>query len=118
MSVPPPASFGYAKAARLRLDRDFQPVRRAGRRVLGTEASLRVLSTGRGCARLGIATPRKYGGSVRRNRFRRLLREAFRRVATELGSVDLLVEPRRDLREPTLAGLLTDLRAAVARRPS
>lgn len=118
MSGTPPVSLGYPKAARLRLDRDFQPVRRAGRRILGTQASLRVLSTDRGHARLGVATPRKYGGAVRRNRFRRLLREAFRGVAAELGSMDLLVEPRRDLREPTLGGLVADLRAAAGRRPS
>lgn len=77
---------------------------------------MRVLVTDRGHARLGVATPRKYGGAVRRNRFRRLLREAFRRVAGALGSVDLLVEPRRDVAEPTLAGLLRDLEAARPRR--
>jgi ribonuclease P protein component len=113
VSDTPPVSGPYPKHARLRLERDFAPLRRAGRRVLGREASIRVLRNGGPRARLGIATSRKYGNAVRRNRFRRLLREAFRRVAPELAAVDLLVAPRTELREPTLAGLVADLRRAA-----
>jgi ribonuclease P protein component len=114
---PAPPLPGYPKDARLRRDRDFQGVRRFGRRILGREASFRVFSTDLGRARLGIATPRKYGSSVRRNRFRRLVREAFRSLRADLGSVDLLIEPRRDVKEPSLAGLVADLRLAI-RRPT
>ena len=65
-----------------------------------------------GHARLGIATPKKYGDAVRRNRFRRLTREAFRALAARLPSRDLLIEPRRDLVEPTLDGLKRDFALA------
>jgi ribonuclease P protein component len=67
-----------------------------------------------GHARLGLATPRRYGGAVRRNRFRRVARAAFRAVASRLESLDVLVEPRLDLEEPTLAGITADLLAVVA----
>lgn len=110
----PTSHAPYPKTARLRRERDFAPVRRIGRRWLGAQAQFRVLANRQGAPRLGIATPRRYGGSVRRNRFRRLLREAFRLSAGDLGSIDFLVEPRRDLEEPTLAGLSADLRAAAA----
>jgi ribonuclease P protein component len=60
-------------------------------------------------ARLAIAAPRAYGNAVRRNRLRRLVREAFRRLRPSLGDVDLLVAPRKTLREPTLEGLLHGL---------
>lgn len=115
----PPAGVRapYPKTARLRLDRDFKEVRSRGRRHVGHEASIRVVATDLGRARLGLATPRRYGDAVRRNRFRRLAREAFRSVATTLGSRDFLVEPRRDLVEPTLAGLARDLAAAAGAPP-
>jgi ribonuclease P protein component len=101
----------YPKTARLRRARDFQAVRTRGRRVAGREALVRVLATEAG-PRLGVAAPRAYGGAVRRNRFRRLVREAFRAVARDLPPCDLLVEPRKDLADPTVAGLAEDLRAA------
>ena len=80
---------------------------------MGKEGVLRVVANDLGRARLGLATPRRYGGAVRRNRFRRLAREAFRAVRGRLGSRDFLVEPRRDLREPTLDGLSRDFVAAA-----
>jgi ribonuclease P protein component len=111
---------GYPKAARLRLERDFGAVRR-GRRFVGREAVVRV-APGAGRARLGLGAPRGYGGSVRRNRFRRLVREAFRQVAAALPPLDLLVQPAPALypsrggpppAEPTLDGLREDLLRAV-----
>lgn len=96
----------------MRLDRDFVPVRTRGRRYVGREASIRSADNGLDRARLGVATPKKYGGAPRRNRFRRLVREAFRSLAARLPARDLLVEPRRDLVEPTLGGLRRDLALA------
>ena len=81
---------------------------------------MRTFATGGVRARLGIAAPRAYGKAVRRNRFKRLVRTAFRRVHASLRPVDLLVEPRRGPRDadrPTLAGLEADLLAAAGRRP-
>ena len=102
----------YPKAGRLRVDRDFTAVRTRSRRYTGREASIRSVENGLGRARLGLATPKKYGGAVRRNRFRRLAREAFRSLWSRLPARDLLVEPRRDLVKPTLEGLQRDLALA------
>ena len=103
----------YPKKSRLRIDRDFLPVRHRGRRHSGSEALVRVAQNDLGRPRLGLATPKKYGNAVRRNRFRRLTRTAFRLLGARLGSRDLLVEPRRGLGEPTLQGLSSDLLSAA-----
>ncbi len=127
MSEPPPAPPGrdataaapnaYPKAARLRTENDFRRARSRNRKAVGGEIVVRVSASGRPSARLGVASPKWYGNAVRRNRFRRLVREAFRFVARRLPPMDLVVEPRRDLVEPTLAGIERDLLAAVAGRP-
>jgi ribonuclease P protein component len=115
-SAPAPAR-PYPKSFRLRTAEDFRRVRARGRRYQGAESIVRVLRTDGPAPRLGLATPRAYGSAVRRNRFRRLAREAFRALAATLGPVDCLVEPLRrgkDAPEPTLRGLAADLGSAAA----
>lgn len=111
------ARFPYPRAARLRLQRDFRCVLDQGEMLPGRQCLVRRLARAQGPARLGIATPRGYGGAVARNRFRRLVREAFRLLAPGLGSIDVMVSPRRGLSRPTLSGIRTDLERAVRRPP-
>ncbi len=48
-------------------------------------------------ARLGVTVPRAIGRAVERNRIKRRLREAFRLRRHELGSCDIVLNPRRAL---------------------
>ena len=66
--------------------------------------------------RLGITASRRIGGAVQRNRARRLIREAFRAVFSELpGALDLVIIVRRPLGERKLADVLGELRRALPR---
>ena len=113
-SSPPPRATPSTlpKEARLRRDRDFGPVRTRGRRHVGAQVVVRHVESAAGRPRLGVSSPRRYGSAVVRNRFRRLVRAAFREVQGSLPARDWLVEPRGDLRAPTLDGIRADLLAA------
>lgn len=66
-------------------------------------------------ARLGISVGRRVGNAVRRNRVKRLVREAFRRLRHELpAGMDCVVVPRPGP-EPTLPDLQQSIRD-LARR--
>ena len=65
--------------------------------------------------RLGISASRRLGGAVVRNRWKRLLREAFRLTRPRLPEgLDLIVIPRPST-EPSLASLLESLPQLAAR---
>jgi ribonuclease P protein component len=106
----------YPREARLRRALDFRAVLDSGAVLAGRECLVRRLTRESGVARLGVAAPRGMGGAVVRNRFRRLVREAFRALRAGLGPVDLLVSPRRGLARPALEGIAADLRRAVEPR--
>jgi len=102
-------------APRQRLTRrDFEALKGRSRRFAG---SFLCIDIGSGSARLGITASRKYGSAVERNRFKRLVREAFRR--NQWPSIDLHVVPRQKAKQAKLIDIETELKQLVhAQRPS
>ena len=70
--------FGLPKERLLRKSQEFSRVYRSGSRLRGKGFSLVFLANNRTYSRLGISVHRLIRGAVRRNRFKRIIRENFR----------------------------------------
>ena len=79
----PARRYRFPRRQRLSRNRDYRAVFDAGWRKGVGPLSVRARPNGRGDLRLGLTVPRRVGKATRRNRIKRLLREAFRLSSAE-----------------------------------
>lgn len=100
----------------LRRKAEFEAIARRGSARSSRLMVMRTLRTDGPLARIGIATPRKLGGAVERNRVRRRLRALVREHYGTLPSgIDLLVIARPEAARATWTEL-RDTFASLLRR--
>lgn len=87
------SNSAFPKASRLLTGRDYKAVRK-GKSLVGKLLILEVVSSSTGRSRLGLAVSKRYGKACKRNRFKRLCREAFRHLDLK-DPLDIVVRPRR-----------------------
>jgi ribonuclease P protein component len=109
MSEAEPRSYRFRRAERLRRPSDFRRVYERRRSVSDDFLIVYACENGLPHLRLGLSVGRKAGPATRRNRLRRLYREAFRLTRHQMPvGLDLVLIPRGD-EEPTLEELKRSL---------
>ena len=111
----PKAKLRFRREQRLLHKADFDRVFEQGRRVYSRGLVMHALPSPTGAARLGLVTSRRFGNAVRRNRARRLVREAFRHDQAQLPPLDLVVLPQHGSFPDHLEGVRVAMSEAVAR---
>lgn len=87
----------------LRMNYEFSRVYQKGRYLSGRHVVLHYLKRNGKINRLGVTASRKVNGSVRRNRLKRLLRESYRLIETDLlTGYDLILVGRESQEPPDL----------------
>ena len=87
--------FAFSKVSRLRLKKDFEDVFASGKKTVTRELVM-WNAPGTGTEKkIGLMVSKKLGGAVKRNRLKRLLREAFRLTQDELKeSARIIIYPK------------------------
>jgi ribonuclease P protein component len=104
----------FPKALRLLVPRDFERVYAERQSARDSWVMMHAVSNQLDHPRLGLAVSRRAGGAVARNRWKRLLREAFRLAQHRLPAMDMVVSPRAS-EPPPLHQLLESLPALAHR---
>lgn len=86
----------YARAERLTRQVEIDACYKQGLRLSGRILRLHVKRNNLPHARLAVSVPSRVCGAVERSRWKRLLREAFRRNKREIGAgIDIVAVPTR-----------------------
>ena len=103
----------FLKTERLTRKADIDACYRAGRRVNGRFLRIHARPTDLDVARLAISVPGRLCDAVRRNRWKRMVREAFRLNKETIGvGLDLIVVPTRppgDLKRQEVESVLLEV---------
>jgi ribonuclease P protein component len=106
----------FPKTARLRKSTEFKKVFDARRKAADDVLIVFGCENGLEHSRLGLSVSRKVGNAVVRNRWKRLIREAFRKSRSAFSlPLDLVVLPQKGAFPPTAQRVEESLRRLVKR---
>ncbi len=103
------------KEERLLKRPQFVETRRRGKRAAGRSVVVYARPTSLGHPRLGLTVSRKVGNAVVRNRWKRRLRDIFRRSKTDIGSLDVVIIVKGGRRLPDYDRLSSDVLKTIDR---
>ena len=104
-------TFAFPKQARLLYRGQFRRLGRSRNVVHGQYVTVKWQTQSLPLSRLGITASKKFGKAHERNRFKRIVREAFRFLRPELiEGLDLLVYPRLPAKDACTQKVIEELR--------
>lgn len=107
-------NFSFPKTARLCKKADYQRLQRVGRKFSGKVVFCNCRIGGNYPPRLGVTVSKKYGKAVRRNYFKRIVRESFRLLSPTLPrGFELNVAPLSKTSLISLKNVAEDIREAI-----
>jgi ribonuclease P protein component len=109
------SSNALPPARRIRRRREFQHVFDAGRRAHGRYLTIIAAPSAGPDSRLGIVASKKLGGSVVRNRAKRLIRELFRTQDGPDRASDLVVIPKTSALQVHTTEVVSDYKTTLKR---
>jgi ribonuclease P protein component len=92
-----PSGAGLRPRERLTAGAEYRRVFRRGARLDSASFLLLALENGQPFHRLGLATGRRVGSAVERNRARRLLRESFRKNKQAGAGLDVVIVAKHEI---------------------
>ena len=106
----------FPKSRRVRSRDEFRRIKKYGKRTNGHVVVFDVLAEKFPYRRLGVTVSKRYGNAVARNRFKRLIREAFRIQQYRLPpGLIIHVTPRLNPSAPTFQEILEDFTQLYAK---
>ncbi len=104
-------SYSYSKDFRLKSSRQYQQVLERGKGIRGKYVIVHAhVAPNYPFTKLGVAASKKYGKAVARNRFKRITREAFRKIRSSFPQgTQLIVKPRRPAHDASMHNILDEL---------
>ncbi|ODS31971.1 MAG: ribonuclease [Candidatus Scalindua rubra] len=96
----------FTKKERLRKRKEFQKVFDEGKVFSNDQTTVYALLNNDSVSRLGFVVGRKFGNAPKRNRFKRIFREAYRLNKNLLNNgVDIIIIPRSGLTDLSLRAI-------------
>ena len=105
--------FSFPKEYRIRKSKEYRRVYEEGKKIYSKYFIIHVLPNGLEHPRLGITVTRKVGKAVKRNRWKRLIREAFRLNKHRFPPWDIVVTVKRGIEPPGFREVERDLVEAI-----
>ena len=104
-----PLKFPFLKGMHVRKKWEFGKIRKLGKKFYGKHVCFQYIFDPKHSSKLGLTVSRKYGGAVKRNFFKRRMREIFRTLCPNLPTpITINILPLRGGKSATFEELRTD----------